>query len=108
MSISSANWDSPMAMPGAMGRMRRACSSKSQMNSRPVPSFVKLRPSLVNTVIELGSSRSADRDCPRPADNPGGVVGRHLVGVIACEVDPARLLCKRRTLDRSHRDQTAA
>src|SRR5690348_12164696 len=31
--------------------MCRASSSKSQMNSRPVPSFVKLRPSLVNTVI---------------------------------------------------------
>jgi hypothetical protein len=43
---------------------------------------------------KLGSSRTADRSCLRPAGNPGGVVGRHLVGVIACEVDPARLLCK--------------
>src|ERR1700720_3707655 len=28
---------------------------------------------------ELSSSRSANRGCLRPADNPGGVVGRHLV-----------------------------
>ncbi len=45
VSISSANCASLIARPGAIGRMRRASSSKSQMNSRPVPSFVKLRPS---------------------------------------------------------------
>ncbi len=31
---------SPIARPGAIGRMRRTSSSKSQMNSRPVPSRV--------------------------------------------------------------------
>jgi adenylate cyclase len=51
VSMSSANRPSLIARPGVTGRMRLASSSKSQMNSRPVPSFVKLRPSLVNTVI---------------------------------------------------------
>jgi hypothetical protein len=57
---------------------------------------------------ERGLSRSADRGCLRPADDPGGVMGRHLVSVIACEEDPVRLLGKRRTPDRPHRNQTAA
>jgi hypothetical protein len=64
VSISSANCDALIAWPGAMGRIRRACSSKSRMNSRPVPSFVKLQPSFVNTVdprAEQGTSHRRDQ-----------------------------------------------
>src|SRR5207302_1193121 len=50
-SISAPNCASPIARPGAIGLMRRVCSSKSQMNSQPVPTRVKLRPSLVKTVM---------------------------------------------------------
>ena len=39
-STSSPNCVAAMARPGTMGWMRLACSSKSQMNSRPVPSRV--------------------------------------------------------------------
>ena len=39
VSINSANCVSGIARPGATGWIRRACSSKSQMNSRPVPSL---------------------------------------------------------------------
>jgi len=64
---------------------------------------------VIQSSIRTGQAPSPETDEPpaaalRPADNPGGVVGRHLAGVITCEEDPVRLLRKRRTPDRPHRD----
>ena len=40
VAMSSSNCDAGMGRPGTTSRMRRTCSSKSQMNSRPVACFV--------------------------------------------------------------------